>query len=1016
MVNRVFGNLPDNAALADFADVAKNWDDAFSPTHHRARRAGRLRGAVRRAARADDRKQAEWTLDAASEKIAELAAEFPGRSIGVLVRRNQTVRQLIHRLRSRHHVAASEEGGNPLVDSPAVAIVLSALLLADHPGDRVARFHLAHSPLGPVLGVSDHDDDRQAHAAMARLRRRLLDDGYGRTLWGWAQTLAAQCDEHDLRRLEQLVALGYSFGRRAGVRPSQFVTLVRQTKVEDPSEPTGPRDDDPPGQGFAIRHRRAAGARPAVEEPPARVGRGPAAADRPDRAGLPPRERIGPGAAAGRLSEDLRNLAARGGQRIALFAVCRHDPGGARPVHGGRSQSGDQSGEQAADIPQNFRRHSSLGPGRGAAVRAESIAYEHGQPAWGQQAAMSAGGRSIGSDVAAGDATGTPAAGTEAMGPIAIRLRTSGKLRHWERRSPSELEGGTRVRLADVLRGPAGFAAGRCGTPGWSKSSGSMTGRPTRSDCARPRVGWRWDWMWSKSWRPSGKPSKAERSANCSAARRTTIRNRSGCRPRWQSNCAPVRGGWRSIANGGFAVRRSGCAGQRLARPAGHVAIARRTGVGRRRDRFQDRSGRCGPARRARGVLPAASARLSPSGGAALRVDARAGRQPAGLFRAGCGPPGELERASIGVARRAILTRCASEGIAPAGPCCALGWWGELGVALDYNVGSPAEACPFPQLEPAMPRRHVCRFETSGSRFVLSARAALLLGAVFAGWGAANEKLSAATFRPPAVPLVTIDPYTSCWSMADRLYDEWPKHWTGRTHAMCGLIRVDGKPLRFMGTCAEVPAAIEQQSVVVRATRSIYNFRGAGVDLTVTFTSPLLLDDLDLLSRPASYVTFSVESDDGKPHQVQLYFDATAEWAVNTPDQLVEWHRPMVEDLAVMRVGTENQPVLVAKGDDRRIDWGWLLVAAAAETAKRRSLPTRWPGRHSPTPAARSSGTTTEMPRAAGDHWPVLSVVMDLGSVGSEPVERHLTVGYDDVYSIEYFGRKLRPGGGATKR
>ncbi len=48
------------------------------------------------------------------------------------------------------------------------------------------------------------------------------------------------------------------------------------------------------------------------------------------------------------------------------------------------------------------------------------------------------------------------------------------------------------------------------------------------------------------------------------------------------------------------------------------------------------------------------------------------------------------------------------------------------------------------------------------------------------------------------------------------------------------------------------------------------------------------------------------------------------------------------------------------------------------------------------------------MPRAADDHWPVLSVAMDLGSVGSEPVERHLTIGYDDVYSIEYFGRKLR--------
>ena len=273
----------------------------------------------------------------------------------------------------------------------------------------------------------------------------------------------------------------------------------------------------------------------------------------------------------------------------------------------------------------------------------------------------------------------------------------------------------------------------------------------------------------------------------------------------------------------------------------------------------------------------------------------------------------------------------------------------------------------------------------------------------------ANSPLVAATLRPPAVPLVTINPYTSCWSMTDDLYDEWPKHWTGKTHAMCGLIRVDGKPLRFMGACGEVPLEIEQQSVVVRATQSIYHFRGAGVDLTLTFTSPLLLDDLDLMSRPANYVTFSVESDDGKPHQVQVYFDATAEWAVNTPDQLVEWRRPIVEDLGVMSVGTTDQPVLVAKGDDRRIDWGWLLVAATTETAQTAIAPDT---------LARATFAETgkvvnkdddRMPRAANDHWPVLSVSMDLGSVGSEPVERHLTIGYDDVYSIEYFGRKLRP-------
>jgi Domain of unknown function (DUF4965)/Domain of unknown function (DUF5127)/Domain of unknown function (DUF1793)/Domain of unknown function (DUF4964) len=287
-------------------------------------------------------------------------------------------------------------------------------------------------------------------------------------------------------------------------------------------------------------------------------------------------------------------------------------------------------------------------------------------------------------------------------------------------------------------------------------------------------------------------------------------------------------------------------------------------------------------------------------------------------------------------------------------------------------------------------------------RITLRLTAALTLVAGLAG------PLLAEHFRPPAVPLVTIDPYTSCWSMADHLYDEWPKHWTGRVHGMSGIVRVDGKPLRFMGAAGEVPDVIEQQSVTVRATRTIYRFTGAGIDLTVTFTSPLLLDDLDLLSRPASYVTFTVGSDDGKPHDVQLYFDATAEWTVNTPDQLVEWERPLVEDLSVMRIGTTSQEVLAAKGDDQRIDWGWLLVAAPAEFARTAIGPdTLTRATFAQTGKALEKDDDV-MPRPADDHWPVLSVVMDLGPVASEPVSRHLIVGYDDVYSVEYFGGKLR--------
>jgi hypothetical protein len=265
-------------------------------------------------------------------------------------------------------------------------------------------------------------------------------------------------------------------------------------------------------------------------------------------------------------------------------------------------------------------------------------------------------------------------------------------------------------------------------------------------------------------------------------------------------------------------------------------------------------------------------------------------------------------------------------------------------------------------------------------------------------------------FRPPAVPLVTHDPYFSVWSMNDRLTDDWSKHWTGSTQPMCGFIRIEGEPYRFMGPPRKGVPAMKQLTVEVLPTRTIYEFEQDGIRLTVTFTTPALLDDLDLLARPITYLTFDVCATDEKPHVVSLYFDCSGEWAVDRPEQPVVWGRYRAGDMDVLRVGSKEQAVLARAGDNLRIDWGYFTLAVPAA-----------PGRATVMTADRLARTRfiedgrlpddddLRMPRPARDDWPVLACVFQLGAVKDTPVSRYLMLAYDDRYSIEHFGNRLRP-------
>lgn len=289
----------------------------------------------------------------------------------------------------------------------------------------------------------------------------------------------------------------------------------------------------------------------------------------------------------------------------------------------------------------------------------------------------------------------------------------------------------------------------------------------------------------------------------------------------------------------------------------------------------------------------------------------------------------------------------------------------------------------------------------------LCALFAFLLSATFSGRSAPAAAAKPLRLRPPAVPLVTIDPYTSVWAFDEKLTEDWPRHWTGKTHGMSGLVRVDGKAYRWMGKADAVEEAAKQFHMSVGATTSSFSFEAGPVRLVVVFASPLLPDDLDVLSRPATYVTFAAFPTDGKPHDVQVYFDVMGEWAVHDVAQKVTWDRPKVDGLQAMRLGTVEQPVLKRKGDDVRIDWGHVLLAVPESEY----APTTAIG-HAKAMRAGFAQTgklpekdDADMPRAANDRWPALATSMNLSAGGLA----HVIVAYDDAHSVVYHEQRLRP-------
>jgi hypothetical protein len=270
--------------------------------------------------------------------------------------------------------------------------------------------------------------------------------------------------------------------------------------------------------------------------------------------------------------------------------------------------------------------------------------------------------------------------------------------------------------------------------------------------------------------------------------------------------------------------------------------------------------------------------------------------------------------------------------------------------------------------------------------------------------------------KAPAYPLITHNPYFSIWSFTDKLNESTTKHWTGSNQSIIGLIKVDNQVYKFLGKDASASEndkmmQAKQLSVNMSATQTTYQFDCGAVSLNVAFTSPLIITDINILSRPVSYISMKTKSKDGKKHLVQIYVGASSAIASNKGSEEMVATGYTTPNLNVLKIGTIEQPILQKSGDDLRIDWGYAYIAANKYHSKQsvqtindasQDFISNKSGMNESRVITNKSSTTQ------GSNLSI-NTIFNPDTARDTETDHVLLVAYDEIKAIQYFKESLDP-------
>ncbi len=226
--------------------------------------------------------------------------------------------------------------------------------------------------------------------------------------------------------------------------------------------------------------------------------------------------------------------------------------------------------------------------------------------------------------------------------------------------------------------------------------------------------------------------------------------------------------------------------------------------------------------------------------------------------------------------------------------------------------------------------------------------------------------------RAPSYPLITVDPYFNVWSMGDELNKSTTRHWGEAIKPMEGIIIIDGTEYLFMGKRDDMKL-INQVSVSFNICSTEYVFEGDGIRLSALFTTPFLPNDLDTLSNPISYLNVTVIPLDNKIHDIKIIIRVLDYIALNDILWPTKAEKVFInKSIDCAKVGTIEQNVLGRSGDNVCIDWGYFYLASDSEV---------------------------NIQRDSLHYWLTASKEVSDSAL--------FVFAYDDIKSIDYFGKQL---------